>query len=191
MEQPEEGILAFRYPMNDVEAQNRAQVAIRGSQMGCVENEGRIGDILEPGLHTLNTRDLPVLTDLMNRDKEFGPPFKSDVYFFSTRLQIDRHWGTATITIREGEFGAARLRAYEICSYRVARAQAAVEYGLRSAQTVLSGGSSGEPLHLGVCRVNAEFFSCAWQFYPDLTLVVVLICALALAGLAFRRQRVR
>ena len=73
-----------------------------------------------PGLHTLTTRNLPVLTDLMNWDKDFESPFKSDVYFFSTRLQIDQKWGTATpITIRDKEFGAVRLRGYGIYSYRI------------------------------------------------------------------------
>jgi membrane protease subunit (stomatin/prohibitin family) len=72
-------------------------------------------------LYTLNTRNLPLLTDLNNWDKDFESPFKSDVYFFSTRIQIDRRWGTATpITIREKEFGAVRLRAYGIYSYRIA-----------------------------------------------------------------------
>jgi membrane protease subunit (stomatin/prohibitin family) len=47
-------------------------------------------------------------------------PFKSEVYFFSTRLQIDQKWGTATpITIRDKEFGAVRLRCYGIYSYRI------------------------------------------------------------------------
>ena len=57
----------------------------------------------------------------MNWDKDFESPFKSDVYFFSTRLQIDQKWGTATpITIRDKEFGAVRLRGYGIYSYRIA-----------------------------------------------------------------------
>jgi membrane protease subunit (stomatin/prohibitin family) len=89
--------------------------------MAAFVNEGKIADIFGPGLHTLNTRNLPVLTDLMNWDKAFESPFKSEVYFFSTRLQTDQKWGTATpITIRDKEFGAVRLRSYGIYSYRVA-----------------------------------------------------------------------
>jgi membrane protease subunit (stomatin/prohibitin family) len=57
----------------------------------------------------------------MNWGKAFESPFKSEVYFFSTRLQIDQKWGTATpITIRDKEFGAVRVRSYGIYSYRVA-----------------------------------------------------------------------
>jgi len=51
----------------------------------------------------------------------FASPFKSDVYFFSTRLQLDRKWGTPTpITIRDKDFGAVRMRAFGIYSYKIA-----------------------------------------------------------------------
>jgi membrane protease subunit (stomatin/prohibitin family) len=116
----EDGILAYRYPMQDMEIQNGGQLTVRESQLAAFVNEGKIADVFGPGLHTLNTRNLPLLTDLQNWDKEFQSPFKSDVYFFSTRLQIDQKWGTSTpITIRDKEFGAVRLRGYGIYSYRV------------------------------------------------------------------------
>jgi membrane protease subunit (stomatin/prohibitin family) len=118
--EPENGILAYRYPMQDMEIQNGGQLTVRESQLAAFVNEGRIADVFGPGLHTLNTRNLPLLTDLLNWDKEFQSPFKSDVYFFSTRLQIGQKWGTSTpITIRDKEFGAVRLRGYGIYSYRV------------------------------------------------------------------------
>jgi membrane protease subunit (stomatin/prohibitin family) len=110
--------------MTDMEIQNGAQLTVRESQLAAFVNEGRIADVFGPGLHTLNTRNLPLLTDMMNWDKKFQSPFKSEVYFFSTRLETGQRWGTATpITIREKEFGAVRLRAYGIYSYRVADAR--------------------------------------------------------------------
>ena len=123
--EPEEDILAYRYPMADMEIQSGARLTVRESQMAAFVNEGKIADVFGPGLHTLSTRNLPLLTDLNNWDKEFESPFKSDIYFFSTRVRIDRRWGTATpITIREKEFGAVRLRAYGIYSYRIANPRA-------------------------------------------------------------------
>jgi membrane protease subunit (stomatin/prohibitin family) len=119
--EPQEGILAYRYPMQDLEIQNGGQLTVSESQVAAFVNEGKIADIFAPGLHTLNTRNLPILTDLMNWDKDFESPFKSEVYFFSTRLQIDQKWGTVTpITIRDKEFGAVRLRCFGIYSYRIA-----------------------------------------------------------------------
>jgi membrane protease subunit (stomatin/prohibitin family) len=119
--EPEEGLLAWRYPIADMEIKNGAQLTVRESQMAAFVNEGKLADVFGPGLYTLNTRNLPLLTDLDNWAKDLESPFKSDVYFFSTRIQTDQRWGTATpITIREKEFGAVRLRAYGIYSYRIA-----------------------------------------------------------------------
>ncbi len=119
--EPEDGILAYRYPMRDMEIQNGGKLTVRESQMAAFVNEGRIADIFGPGLYTLNTQTLPVLTNLMNWDKAFQSPFKSDVYFFSTRMQTNQKWGTPMpITIRDKEFGAVRLRAFGIYSWHLA-----------------------------------------------------------------------
>jgi membrane protease subunit (stomatin/prohibitin family) len=65
-----------------------------------------------------------VLTYLKNWDKLFESPFKSDVYFFSTRLQLDCKWGTSNpITIRDKDFGMVRMRAFGIYSYKLADAR--------------------------------------------------------------------
>jgi membrane protease subunit (stomatin/prohibitin family) len=93
--EPEEGILAYRFPMQDEEIENGGRLVVTESQMAAFVNEGKIADVFGPGFHTLNTRNLPLLTDRMNWDKEFQSPFKSEVYFFSTRFEIDQKWGTA------------------------------------------------------------------------------------------------
>jgi membrane protease subunit (stomatin/prohibitin family) len=116
----DQGTLAYRYPMQNMEIKNGAQLTVRDSQVAVFVNEGRVADVFAPGLYTLNTQTLPILTDLMNWDKKFQSPFKSDVYFFSTRIQTDQRWGTATpITIRDKEFGAVRLRGYGIYSWHI------------------------------------------------------------------------
>src|SRR5689334_14976118 len=107
--------------MQDMEIQNGGSLTVRESQMAVFVNEGRIADVFGPGLYTLNTQTLPILTYLMNWDKKFQSPFKSDVYYFSTRVQTNQRWGTATpITIRDKEFGAIRMRGYGIYAYKVA-----------------------------------------------------------------------
>ncbi|MGC9998876.1 MAG: SPFH domain-containing protein [Bryobacteraceae bacterium] len=113
--------LAFRYPMQDMQISTGAQLTVRESQMALFVNEGRCADVFGPGLYTLNTRTLPVLTNLMNWDKAFQDPFKSDVYFFSTRQKTAQRWGTATpITIRDKDFGAVRVRGYGIYAWHIA-----------------------------------------------------------------------
>jgi len=118
--EPEDGILAYRYPMQDREIQNGGKLTVRDSQMAVFVNEGKVADAFSPGLYTLNTHTLPILTYLQNWDKAFQSPFKSDVYFFSTRIQTNQHWGTPNpITIRDKEFGAIRLRAFGIYTYHL------------------------------------------------------------------------
>jgi membrane protease subunit (stomatin/prohibitin family) len=118
--EPEDGILAYRYPMQDREIQNGGKLTVRDSQLAVFVNEGKVADAFGPGLYTLNTNTLPILTYLKNWDKKFQSPFKSDVYFFSSRIQTDQHWGTQNpITIRDKEFGAIRLRGFGIYSYHI------------------------------------------------------------------------
>jgi membrane protease subunit (stomatin/prohibitin family) len=116
-----EGLLAWRFPMQDFEIQNGAILNVRESQVAVFVNEGVIADVFGPGTHKLTTQTLPVLTNLKNWDKFFDSPFKSDVYYFSTRVQTGRKWGTPQpITIRDKDFDMIRVRAFGMFSYRVA-----------------------------------------------------------------------
>ena len=116
-----EGVLAWRFPMTDMEIQNGGVLVVRESQVAVFVNEGQIADVFGPGTHTLTTQTLPLLTNLKNWDKLFDSPFKSDVYFFSTRVQTGRKWGTQQpITIRDKDFDMIRVRAFGMYSYRVA-----------------------------------------------------------------------
>ena len=116
-----DGTLAWRYPMAGNEIQYGGSLTVRESQMAIFVNEGQVADVFGPGMYKLTTQTLPVLTYLKNWDKLFQSPFKSDVYFFSTRQQIDQRWGTTQpVTIRDKDFGAVRLRAFGNYAYRVA-----------------------------------------------------------------------
>jgi membrane protease subunit (stomatin/prohibitin family) len=114
----EDGVLAFRYPMQDREIKNGAQLTVRESQMAMFVNEGKVADIFGPGLYTLNTQTIPIMTYLNNWDKGFKSPFKSDIYFFSLREQLNQKWGTAQpVTLRDKELGPLRVRAFGTYSY--------------------------------------------------------------------------
>ena len=116
-----DGTLAWRYPMAGMEIQNGATLVVRESQMALFVDEGKVADVFGPGTYKLTTQTLPVLTYLKNWDKLFESPFKSDVYFFSTRQQVDQKWGTPQpVTVRDAEFGAVRIRAFGNYAYRVA-----------------------------------------------------------------------
>jgi membrane protease subunit (stomatin/prohibitin family) len=116
----EPGLLVYRFPMDDREIQTGAMLTVRESQLAVFVNEGRLADVFKPGLYKLGTNTLPVLTYLNNWDKLFQSPFKSDVYFFTQREQLDRKWGTAqAITIRDKDLGPLRIRGFGNYSYLI------------------------------------------------------------------------
>lgn len=119
-----EGVLAWRYPMQDFEIQNGGTLTVRESQVAVFVDEGKVADVFGPGNYKLTTQTLPLLTNIKHWDKLFESPFKSDVYFFSTRIQTGRKWGTAQpITIRDKDFDMIRVRAFGMYSYRIADAR--------------------------------------------------------------------
>ena len=118
LEQP--GQLAWRVPFADHEIQTGAQLTVREGQKAAFLNEGKLADVFGPGLYKLNTQNLPILTDLLNWDKAFNSPFKSDVIYFSLRERTGLKWGTSQpITVRDAEFGPLRLRAFGSYSFRI------------------------------------------------------------------------
>ncbi len=116
----EPGDLAERYPMKDREIQTGASLTVRDGQIAFFYNEGRIADAFGPGRYTLETANLPLLTALMNWDKAFASPFKSDIYFFTVKEQAGLKWGTPQpITVRDKEYGPIRVRAFGSYSFRI------------------------------------------------------------------------
>ncbi len=115
-----QGVLSYRFPMTDREIQNGAQLTVRDTQLALFVNEGQIADLFESGMHTIATNSLPVLTNLRNWDKGFQSPFKSDLYFFSTREQLDQRWGTPNaVVLKDKQFGPLRVRAHGTYSYKL------------------------------------------------------------------------
>jgi membrane protease subunit (stomatin/prohibitin family) len=93
---------------------------VREGQVAAFFNEGKLADMFTAGMYTLDTQTLPILTALLNWDKGFKSPFKSDVYFFSQKEQINLKWGTPQpITVRDKEFGPIRIRAFGGYSFRI------------------------------------------------------------------------
>ena len=116
----QDGLLMWRYPMQDNEIQNGAELTVRDGQAAIFINEGQVADVFGAGQYTLNTQTLPLLTNLKNWDKLFASPFKSDVVFVSTRLQMAKRWGTTQpVTVRDSDFGMVRLRAFGMYSYQI------------------------------------------------------------------------
>jgi membrane protease subunit (stomatin/prohibitin family) len=112
--------LAWRFPMRGQEIQNGGKLVVRESQEAVFINEGQMADVFKPGTHNLTTQNLPILATLKGWKYGFESPFKSDVYFISTKLYNDLKWGTSNpIMMRDADFGMLRIRAFGIYSIKV------------------------------------------------------------------------
>ncbi len=112
--------LSYRFPDEDKEIKNGAQLIVRESQVAQFVYLGQFGDTFGPGKHALTTDNIPILTDLKGWKYAFESPFKADVYYVVTRLFTGNKWGTANpVMMRDADFGIVRLRAYGIYDFRI------------------------------------------------------------------------
>jgi membrane protease subunit (stomatin/prohibitin family) len=114
-------ILAYRFPRYQNQIKNGAQLTVREGQMAVFINEGQIADVFKPGMYTLTTQNLPILSTLKGWKYGFNSPFVAEVYFISMRQWTDQKWGTQNpIMMRDAEFGAVRVRAFGSYAFHVA-----------------------------------------------------------------------
>ncbi len=112
--------LSYRFPDDDKEIKNGAQLVVRESQVAQFVYVGEFGDTFGPGKHTLTTDNIPILTNLKSWKYALESPFKADVYFVVTRVFTGNKWGTANpVMMRDADFGVVRLRAYGTYDFRV------------------------------------------------------------------------
>lgn len=112
--------IIWKFPRYQNEIKMGAKLTVRESQQAVFMNEGTIADVFQPGMFTLQTQNMPVLTTLKGWTYGFNSPFKADVFFVSTKQFIDQKWGTKNpITIDDQRFGMIELRAFGSFAFRV------------------------------------------------------------------------
>ncbi|HBQ64631.1 MAG TPA: hypothetical protein DD727_06865 [Clostridiales bacterium] len=153
--------MVYRFPVLNKEIKMGAKLTVRESQAAIFVNEGQIADIFSPGLHTLSTENLPVLTKLRSWKYGFNSPFKAEVYFVNRRQFTDQKWGTMNpVMMRDPEFGMLRLRAYGIYSFRVADPAAFLKEVFGTAELFTTEGITGHikrQIISGLSDILAEF----------------------------------
>lgn len=112
--------LSWRFPDEDKEIKNGAQLIVRESQVCQFIYLGQFGDTFGPGKHSLVTENIPILSTLKGWKYGFHSPFKADVYFVTTRLFTGNKWGTSNpIMMRDQDFGIVRVRAFGTFDFRI------------------------------------------------------------------------
>ena len=112
--------LSYRFPDDDKEIKNGAQLIVRESQQVQFVAAGQYADLFGPGKHTLKTENIPILSTILGWKYGFNSPFKCDVYYINTRLFTGNKWGTANpVMMRDKDFGVVRLRAFGTYDFRI------------------------------------------------------------------------
>lgn len=112
--------IVYRFERYSNQIKYGARLTVREGQAAVFVNEGRIADIFGPGMYTLETNNLPVLSTLQGWKYGFNSPFMTEIYFCSMRQFTDLKWGTMNpIILRDVEFGPVRLRAYGTYAIKV------------------------------------------------------------------------
>jgi membrane protease subunit (stomatin/prohibitin family) len=113
-------ILAHRFTRHKNEIKNGAKLIVREGQAAGFVKEGQLADVKLPGMYTLDTNNMPILSTLLGWKYGFESPFKCEVYFISTRQWTNQKWGTQNpVMYRDPEFGPVRLRAFGSYAFKV------------------------------------------------------------------------
>ena len=112
--------LSYRFPDDDKQIKNEAQLIVRESQVAQFVYVGQFADTLGPGRHTLKTENIPILGDLLGWKYKFQTPFKADVYYVITRVFTGNKWGTSNpVMLRDADFGVVRVRAFGTYDFKI------------------------------------------------------------------------
>lgn len=112
--------IVWRFPRYDNQIKMGARLTVRESQVAVFVNEGQLADVFQPGMYTLTTANLPILSTLRGWSHGFNSPFRAEVYFVNTRQFTDQKWGTQNpIVMRDADFGMVRIRAFGAYSFQV------------------------------------------------------------------------
>ncbi len=112
--------LSYRWPDEDKEIKNGAQLIVRESQQVQFVAAGQYADLFGPGKHALSTENVPVLSTILGWKYGFQSPFKCDVYYINTRLFTGNKWGTSNpVLMRDKDFGVVRIRAFGSYDFRI------------------------------------------------------------------------
>ena len=119
-QQPNE--LARRMPRDgSAETKFGSQLVVRDYQAAIFRKDGKGLDVLGPGRHTLTTKNIPILTNILALPFGFKSPFRCEVVFVSLRTLPDLKWGTREpVAFRDKDLGIVRLRAFGTYGVKVA-----------------------------------------------------------------------
>ena len=114
--------LVYKYPLEKKqEIMRKSVLVVNPGQKAVFVQEGKIADAFGPGTYELSDiKNIPILTTLYNWKFAWESPYTGDVYFISTKQNIDMKWGTTNpVIMRDQDFGMVRVRGFGTYSFSV------------------------------------------------------------------------
>lgn len=123
-EDPTKNTMVYKYPMEGRKIFFGSKLTVRESQVAVFLNKGEIADVFGPGVYTLKSSNLPIISNLLGLPYGFKAPFTCDVFFINTKQFTNQKWGTTNpITMRDKDFGTIRIRGYGSYAFKVNNAE--------------------------------------------------------------------
>lgn len=87
-------VIAFRHPNSQLT--HKTQLIVSEGQEAVLVKEGQFYGPILPGRHTLETKNLPLLSKMMTGlVTSGGSPFTAEVWFVQKTVSVDVKWGTS------------------------------------------------------------------------------------------------
>ena len=80
------------------------QLIVNQSQEACFVKGGQLLDVFEPGTHTLSTKNLPILSNILGVAFGGNSPFKAEVYYVNKSISMDAKFGLIPFNMIEPNF---------------------------------------------------------------------------------------
>ena len=71
--------IVYKYPMDGRSIMFGSKITVREGQVAVFVNKGQIADVLDAGVHTLKTSNIPILTQLLALPYGFKSLFYADI----------------------------------------------------------------------------------------------------------------
>jgi membrane protease subunit (stomatin/prohibitin family) len=128
------GQVAWRFPSTNLRL--GTQLIVKPGQVAFFVHRGRICDQVAEGTVTLQTGNIPLLTNLLSLPFGGTSPFQAEVWFINTLAKLDTKWGTPTpIQVEDPRYGIiVPVRAYGQYGFRVSDARVFLENLLGSSE---------------------------------------------------------
>jgi membrane protease subunit (stomatin/prohibitin family) len=114
-----ENTVVWKFPSDNLRL--GSQLVVKPGQKAVFVYRGKVADFFSEGTVTLNTGNIPLLTQLLSLPFGGNTPFQAEVWFFNTLSKLETKWGLPTpVQVEDPKYGIILpVRAYGQYGFRI------------------------------------------------------------------------